>query len=93
MQTKQIIYSSLKLLLIIYLFNVFGYLIKAAGYTKEYSLSEAFSPIRMVVEIFSGNSVCLLFTVAGIIFFILFKYWRTTKVDYWRGGRGHIPPF
>gem|GEM_PF-2477365 len=92
METKQKIFSGLKLLITVYLFNVFGFFIKAAGYNKKYSLSEAFSPIKMADDIISGNKITLLFTISGVLFFTLFKYWRTTKVDYWRGGKGHFPP-
>jgi len=92
MDVKQLILSGIKLVIVVYLFNVFGFLIKASGYSKDYSFGEAFSPVKMAEGILSGNKITLIFTIAGILFFILFKYWRTTKVDYWRGGKGHFPP-
>lgn len=88
MDFKKILISLFKLTITVYLFNVFGYLIVLSGFDKKYSLLDAFSPIEMIVGIFSGDTRRIIITLLGIIFFCLFKYWRTTKVDYWRGGRG-----
>lgn len=93
MPIKKIIISSFKLIVTVYLFNVIGYLIMAVGYTKNYSLSDAVSPLRMINGIISGNAGSILLTLLGVIFFCLFKYWRKTKVDYWRGGRGSRIPY
>ncbi|MEW6195460.1 MAG: hypothetical protein AB1521_09910 [Bacteroidota bacterium] len=93
MPIKKIIKSSLKLVVTVYLFNVIGYLIIAVGYTNNYSLSNVFSPLRIINGIISGNAGTILITLLGVIFFSLFKYWRKTKVDYWRGGRGSRIPY
>ena len=93
MNIKKIFISFLKLTVTVYLFNAFGYLIVVAGSEQQYSLSDAFSPIQILAGIFSGNIRRIMITLLGIIFFSLFKYWRTTKVDYLRGGRGRFPPY
>jgi len=84
---KDFIKFSLKLLIIIYFCAVFAFILVSIGSSNKNFLIDAFSPIKLLDEIISGNFMFLMITIIGAVFILRFNYLRRKKVSYEDGGK------
>ncbi len=87
MSLKDILKAFLKLIVTLYFCAVFAFIINSIGSNNKNFLLDAFSPIKLLNEIISGNFLFIMITILGSVFIIRFNYLRRKKVDYEEGGR------
>ena len=87
MSLKNTIKISLKLIIAMYFCAVFIYILSNIGSKNKYLILDAFSPIILLGEVFSGNWLFILYTIIGTIFVLRFNALRRRKVYYEQGER------